>query len=329
MQTDIQQLHSDILSTIHDAEHIMLVMHRSPDGDTAGAALALSNYLDEIGKDHTCFCADPLSDSFRYLPGYHRVTDGAHHWHPEHAQFDVVVVLDSGDPGRAGIDAHIEGLNHDVVIVNIDHHKTNTRFGHHNLVLPDASSTCEMVHDLLHTVDGLSKNVSTCLMTGLITDTGHFLNGATTATSIGAASNLLSRGVNMRSITNRMMNNRPINQLRLWGRALERLTTTKYGIAYTALTRKDMQECGVTADAIEGIANFLNSLDDSGDIHTILVLTEREPGVVKGSFRTTNPLIDVSSIATLLGGGGHAKAAGFSVSGSLVEENGRWIIKSS
>ncbi|MFC1598151.1 bifunctional oligoribonuclease/PAP phosphatase NrnA [Patescibacteria group bacterium] len=324
---DSATIYQEILREIDQASQVMLVMHQKPDGDAAGACLALAHYLDTLEKPHTCFCVDELPSTLRFLPGNYKVTTEGHHWHPDKGRFDLLIVVDSGDLKHAGIADYIDALTHDFKIINIDHHPTNNGYGHHNLVATTASSTCEIVHQLLESVDALNKDIATCLMTGLVSDTGGFTNLATTASSVHTASKLLLKGVNLKTITSHTMQNRNVPDLKLWGRALERLTSTPYGLVITVITQKDLEECGVDEEALEGVSNFLNSLDEQTDAKAILVLSERKGGIVKGSLRTTHPLIDVSKIATLFGGGGHKKAAGFSLEGRITIKDGEWRIE--
>ena len=328
MPPEFTDIYNDIFAEIARATHVMLCMHRKPDGDTAGSSLAMSHYLESINKPHTVFCIDPLSPSLHFLPGHEKITTNPEVWHTENATLDLVIVFDSGDLKYNGSDQYIAQNKHRIRIINIDHHITNTHFGDVNLVIP-ASSTCEIVHGLLESVGGLTRTIGTCLMTGLVTDTGGFTNLGTTASSIDTASHLLQRGVNLKSITKQTLQNRSVATLRLWGRALERLTTHESGIITTVITHADMQECNATYNAsaaTEGIANFLNTLEHTNDAKAVMVLSEPEYGLVKGSLRSTHPLIDVSKLAILLGGGGHKKAAGFSVRGHLEFTNGRWNI---
>lgn len=325
MPPEFAAIYTDIFAEIARATHVMLCMHRKPDGDTAGSALAVSHYLDSIGKQNTVFCIDPLAKSLHFLPGHERITNNPDVWDPVNATFDLVIVFDSGDLKYNGTEKYIAQNRERIRLVNIDHHVTNTHFGDVNLVIP-ASSTCEIVHGLLESVSGLTRTIGTCLMTGLVTDTGGFTNLGTTASSITTASHLLTRGVNLRSITKQTLQNRSVATLRLWGRALERLTTHESGIITTVITLNDIQECGASNGATEGVANFLNTLDHTGDAKAVMVLSEPEYGLVKGSLRSTHPLIDVSKLAILLGGGGHKKAAGFSVRGHLEYKNDHWQI---
>lgn len=319
---DLSNLYKSIFSEIERAKHVMLVAHQKPDGDTSGSTLAMAHYLDSIGKPYTAFCVDEISPHFRYLPKAHEVTQETHHW--QEANFDLVMVFDASDLKYAGVADYIDALTHTFTLINIDHHATNKLYGSINLVRTDASSTCEVVHDLLDSVRALDKNMATCLMTGLVTDTGSFSNLATTSSAIQAASKLLLKGVDYRQIQSSTMSSRSVTHLRLWGRAFERLKCNPTtGIATTAILRSDLDELGVGSDAVEGISNFLNGLQG---VRAVIVLSEREPGQIKGSCRTTDPYTDVSKLAMLLGGGGHKKAAGFSLPGRLTETPQGWVI---
>jgi phosphoesterase RecJ-like protein len=319
-------IYKDIFAEIEKASHVMMAMHRKPDGDTAGACLAFAHYLDLIKKPHTCFCIDDLSPTLNFLPGKHKMTSDEKHWEPSQAKFDLIIVFDSGDLGYNGIAPYVDRLTHDYKIINIDHHATNTRYGDINLVMPEASSTCEMVHDLIDYTGKLNKEMSTCLMTGLVTDTGGFTNLATTASSIDVGGKLLKKGVNLPHITQNTMKNRSFDSLKLWGRALERLQRSKHGIVTTVITQQDLTECHAEKSDVEGVANFLNSLDAQTDARAVVVLFEQGDGTIKGSMRTKHPLMNVARLATLLGGGGHTKAAGFTVAGTLEQHGDRWKI---
>lgn len=320
---DLPNLYTLIYAEIAAAKHVMLVAHQKPDGDTSGSTLAMAHYMDSIHKPYTAFCVDEIAAHLRFLPKAGEVSQDPAHW--LNPKFDLVIVFDASDLKYAGVADYIDALTHDFTIINIDHHATNKMYGKINLVRVDASSTCEVVHDLLESARALDKNIATCLMTGLITDTGSFSNLATTSSAIQAASKLLLRGIDYQQIQSSTMNAKSVDSLKLWGRAFERLKIDpKTKIATTAITYADLQELGVGAEATEGVSNFLNGL---AGVRAVIVLSEREPGLIKGSCRTTDPYTDVSKFAMLLGGGGHKKAAGFSLKGQLVETSTGWNIK--
>ena len=159
--------------------------------------------------------------------------------------------------------------------------------------------------------------MSTALLTGIITDTGNFTNSATTPSAMLVASELLRTGGNLNVINQNTVYNQTLGSLKLWGTALSRLTRhDDQNITYTYITQKDLMECDVNDNETEGIANFLNNLD-GGNIS--MILKETKDGQIKGSLRTTSDQHDVSSMAKQLGGGGHKKAAGFTVGGTIEE----------
>lgn len=319
---NLPELYQSIFTEITRARHVMLVAHQRPDGDTTGSTLAMAHYLDSIHKPYTAFCVDEIAPQFRYLPKAQEVANAPAHW--TQALFDLVIVFDASDLKYAGVADYVSALTHDFTIINVDHHATNQLYGKVNLVRTDASSTCEVVHDLLDSARALDKNMATCLMTGLITDTGSFSNLATTSSAIQAASKLLLKGIDYQQIQNSAMNSKSVGSLKLWGRAFDRLKIDpETKIATTAITHQDMQELEVEGDAAEGVSNFLNGLKG---VRAVIVLSELTPGVIKGSCRTTDPCVDVSKLAMLLGGGGHKKAAGFSFPGRLEETAAGWKI---
>jgi phosphoesterase RecJ-like protein len=176
-------------------------------------------------------------------------------------------------------------------------------------------------------VRAVDRRTATCLLTGLITDTGSFSNLATTASAVDVAAKLLAKGANLPQISKQALQYRPYNSLKLWGRALERLhedPTT--GMIVTAVTLQDIHECNADEEAVSGISNFLNGLDQAAE-KIIMVLAQSQPGVIKGSLRTTHPLLDVTEFAKLYGGGGHKKAAGFSLTGTLELTPTGYVIK--
>lgn len=321
----VKQVHQRIVSVLAAAKRILIVSHRKPDGDTIGAALALAHYCERLNKVYQCFCIDAPTPDLQFLLKAHEVTNDVRAW--QAPDLDVVVVVDAGDLKYAGVDQLIKTIPNKYTLINIDHHVTNPGYGDINLVDGSASSTCEIIFHLLDGIRAIDRNVATCLLTGLITDTGSFSNLATTASAIEAAARLVAKGASLPQISKHTLRYRPYNMLKLWGRALERLhEDSKTGMIVTAITLDDIHDCKADDEAVSGISNFLNSLDQAAE-KIILVLTQSQPGLIKGSLRTTNPLLDVTEFAKLYGGGGHKKAAGFSVAGTLELTPAGYVIK--
>ena len=178
--------------TLDSAERILIVSHPRPDGDTLGANCAIATYLRDAGKNVAQFCTTPASSTFWYLPSVHLLTDNPKVFDEA---WDVVCVVDAGDLSYAGITELLTHLPKKPLVLNVDHHATNTGYGDFNIVFPKASSTVEVVWELF--VQGkktITKQIATCLLTGLITDTGNFANAATTASVFQACAELMLKG---------------------------------------------------------------------------------------------------------------------------------------
>jgi len=312
-----------IKDKVDNAKHILALSHQNPDGDGLGALLALGIYFRSINTPHVLFCLDPAPEYFQFLPNVEVITSDETHLATK--EFDLIIILDSGDLEYAGIHEHFRKLKGLPVVINIDHHPSNAYFGHINLVHPAASSTSEIIYHFLDYFRfPIDKEVATCLLTGILTDTGGFSNLATTSSSMEVASKLLASGARLKQITENALKNKSLTQLQLWGRALARLKRDeKTGVVTTVITQKDFDELDIDDNGTEGIANFLNNIDGA---KVIIVLREKEDGTIKASLRTTHPEVDVSELAKKFGGGGHKKAAGFSVKGKIVETKEGWKI---
>lgn len=301
----------------------LLVAHRKPDGDTLGAMMAVYNWLRDQGREAYAFCVDVPASAYAYFPRIREMQASPETF--KDPEVDLVAVFDAGDLKYAGIEDFVNAMPKRPTILNFDHHVTNTRFGDLNLVLTSASSTAEVVHGFF-AASGveITRPLATCLMTGLLTDTSNFSNPATTVHSLEVASDLLLKGAPLHEITRRLMRNKPVDALKLWGLALERLRwDPEKSVASTALYRTDFAEHPVEDEHVEGLSNFLNHLLDA---EVVLVLKEMPDGKVKGSYRSAND-VDVAELAKAYGGGGHKKAAGFTVAGRIVESEKGWAVE--
>ena len=310
-----------ILTAIQNANHPLLISHEKPDGDTLGAGLALSHYLNNENKKHKYFCQDKPADYFRYLPGIENIiSDRSLIDLNEH---DLIIVVDCGDIRRTGLAEELLANKHKLTIINIDHHQTNSFYGHHNLVVINASSTSEIIYKFFHHAKiEINKYISTSLMTGIVTDTMNFTNAATTQESMEIAGKLLNQGARISQIIGHITQNKSLASLKIWGKILSRLEIEpQFNFAHTVITREDLSEEQISKEELDGLANFLSLLQDA---EFILLLTEEPDEFIKGSLRTTKELIDVSNVASAFGGGGHKKAAGFKVERATMPDSADW-----
>lgn len=312
-----------IQEEISKANDILVIAHQNPDGDAVGSIIGMGHYLRQQHKTHVLFCLTEVPDYLRFIKGADTIQHGVDILRQK--EYDLVILLDSGDLAYAGVAEHFRTLKGLPIVINIDHHPTNQRYGHVNLVDPTASSTAEIMYHFLdyHRIP-LDKETATALLTGIMTDTGSFTNMATTPSSMEVSSRLMARGARVKDINANTMRNKSLNQLQLWGRALSRLKlNTDTGIVTTVLTQRDFQELKMDEDSSEGISNFLNSV---GEAKAVIVLREKSDGTIKASLRTTHPDVDVSKLAKYFGGGGHKKAAGFTIKGKLTETDEGWRV---
>ncbi len=327
MQIDrYRSLFHQAIQVIQKSHRVLLISHPKPDGDTAGSVLALAHYLEGKNISATLYCKDLPGIQYHFLPGIHWFGNRVEHVLARQP-YDCVIVCDAGDLGYAGVDQWLPTLSGAPTIINIDHHRTNTQFGDINIVVEDAAATAEVVAQLFLTQGiAVTPEMALCLLTGIMTDTGTFTNPATSASALETAATLMRVGAPYRLLIQKIVTNRSLNSFRLLADVLDRLEVKQpWGLGVTVMTLEDQQRYGVDEESTEGIANFLNSLSHD-HARATLVLKQLPDNRIKGSLRTTREDIDVSALAKLFGGGGHKKAAGFTIDGTLVNEGGQWKI---
>ena len=309
-------------------KRVLLTLTHGLDGDSIGSLVAMGHALDQMNVSWFAYVPEDVPDMFSYLVKKRRVMRDLE---DEVHAYDLVILFDTGDVKRTPLVEHfISRQREHTRVINIDHHPTTTDFQGQsavdiNIVDTGAASTTEMLYHLFHHLGiRFSHHIATSLLTGLLTDTGHFSNPATTMGAMDVAAKLMAYGADHRTITQATMQNKSIATLKLWGRALSRLDyNPSSGIVSTVITLQDLEECGADADATTGIANFMTTLSDG---KVALVLQEEPNGMVKGSLRTTSS-INVADIAKKFHGGGHPKAAGFKIKGKLVHNGLGWQVE--
>jgi phosphoesterase RecJ-like protein len=304
--------------TIYDlfdhAQSILLAAHIRPDGDAIGSLLGLGISLIENGKSVFLALSDGIPSNFHYLPGANLVKKSV----PDDLEFDLTVSLDTSDLERSG------GIFGDrEIILNIDHHITNTLYGKVNFNDPDAVATCAILAENLESW-GLKINSETArlLMTGLITDTIGFRTSNMTPKALNIAADLFEKGANVPEIYDQALTTKSFEQLVYWGYALKRLKRIN-NLAWTTLTLQDRKDAGYNGNDDADLNAILSSIIDS-DITILFV--EQNNGHVKVSWRG-KPGKNVSSLAQSLGGGGHPAASGADLEGSLEDVQNKVIEK--
>lgn len=294
-----------LIKHIWRAQTFLIMTHISPDSDAVGSLLGLTHALRALGKSVTPACSDALRDRFDILPGHAEVvTQGA-------GLFDLAIALDCGDESRLGpVWTNLPAPR--PLLINIDHHISNTRFGEINWVDPGAASTAELVLQVIDQLGiALNRDIATCVLYGIIGDTLGFRTPNTTAQTLQYAQRLMEAGASLNESIDHQFNRRSQALVCLWGKAITAMKT-KNRIAYTAISKAMRDACGmVTADL--GLSSFLVSIDD---VDRAAVLVENDNGQVEISLRARQGY-EVSSAAVALGGGGHPLAAGATIDGPL------------
>ena len=317
MLLDKAELQS-IARVLKTADRILIISHKSPDGDTMGSALGLYHSLKAIGKLPTVTCIDPTPPDFAFMPGIEKYQIGI-----DHLDYDMIFIVDCGAIHLTGLNEKFPKLfDKSLEVVNIDHHPTNTAYGKYNLVVDSAAAATMIVYQMLVDLNmPLSRQSATCLLAGLYTDTGSFMHSNTDSIAMRIGARLLAKGADLRSISKEIFNTTKISTMHLWGRVLKNTYQTPEGVTMSVVSKKDFQETGADYSEMAGVVDYVNSVPHS---KYSVILTERDE-VVKGSLRTLNDDVDVCAIASEYGGGGHVKAAGFTVKGRL-EKEVRWKV---
>jgi phosphoesterase RecJ-like protein len=308
--------HRDILERITDilarSKDVLILEHEKPDGDSIGSGLALALALSSLGKKALLLSQDPHPSMYDFLPGRHLYTMVSC-LGPEDADPDVTVFLDCTGPERAGKALEYA---HSETWINIDHHISNSGFGHVSLVDPDAAATGELVFFLLKAMGvEIDEDMATCLYVAIVTDTGGFRYQNTGPRCFHVAAELIDKGVNPSFVADLLYETRSLSSLMLLKNALQALEVYKNGrLATIDVTKAMLEDAGASFEDADSIVNYPRSI---AGVEVALCFKESpDQTAVHLSLRSRSK-VDVSEIAGLLGGGGHSRAAGAVVQGSL------------
>ena len=300
----------DVADVLRGAERISAFCHENPDGDTLGAALAITIAAERLGKQAEVISVDAPPPFLRFLPRVESVR------RTPALEPDVAVVVDAGELSRIGAVATEQAdWFSRARIVNIDHHVSNPGFGAVVWVDPEAAATCELVTLLLAELDvRLDLELATALMAGLVQDTHTFAHPNTTARTLRVAAQLVEAGAPLSAINRAVYADKPFSTLALWGLMLAGIAQRAGGrIVHASMTTAMLAAAGEQPTASEGFVDLLGSTR-SADI-TIL-FKEVGPTETRVSVRTS-ARADAVAITSAFGGGGHPRAAGCTVQAGL------------
>ena len=300
-----------IAEEIRAGHSFLISTHQNPEGDAIGSVLALSLALKGMGKEVQVLTQDPIPEILAFLPGAQEII----HQAPVSGQFDIGFALDCGDRERLGEEfSKVKGIGK---IINIDHHVSNKNFGEINFVDPQASSTAEIIYDLIRAIPApMTPAIAENIYTGVMTDTGSFHYSNTSPKTFAVARACLKAGVDPWKVAEQVYETQPLPRLRLLPRALGTLEVYGEGrISSVIVTQQMLGETGATAALTEDFINFPRSVKG---VEVALLFREVTPQKYRVSLRSRGA-VDVARIAVMFLGGGHPNAAGCTVEGSLSE----------
>jgi len=306
---EVAELAPRIWQVIDDAPVVTAVTHKDADGDTLGSALALALALEAIGKSVPVLSSPPVPGAWWFLPGIERVNRMA----PPAGT--PVFIFDASDASRAG--AYEPVVTQAPVVVNVDHHVSNARFGTINLVLTDAASTGELVYDLLKAwkID-IPPGAASDLYATILSDTGGFRHDNTSARALRAAAELAQLGADPVMIARGLFKSRPASSLRMQGRILQGLHY-EFGdrLVWGSISQAGLRDSGATTDQADSAIDQLNTVRGQ---ELAILFKEAGPRLTKVSIRSRDQ-VDAAELAARFGGGGHRRAAGLELALPLKE----------
>ena len=304
--SDLQALVDELRR--HD--RFLLITHENPDGDALGSILATKLILDALGKDSVMYLSGqaPLPAEYKFM-----ALDELRRALPADVGERVLFALDCANESRLGEGQAV--LESAPLVLNVDHHHDNSRFGNVNLVLAKASSTGEIIRDLAGELGvELTPELAEALYVALVTDTGRFQYANTTPKALRLAAELVEAGADVHRVFQSVYETVQLAKLKLLARALDRAQVYEGGgLVVSYLLRTDFGEVGAAEPYSEGIIDFLRAVE--GAEMAALIREPPAPGrpARRVSLRSSSDELDVSTIARASGDGGdHRQAAGFS-----------------
>ncbi|HJB18138.1 MAG TPA: bifunctional oligoribonuclease/PAP phosphatase NrnA [Candidatus Bariatricus faecipullorum] len=301
---------SMLIQAVERADRIAIGGHVRPDGDCVGACMGVYNYIREQypGKEISVYLED-IPNTLKFMQG----TETILHEVPEGKDCQLFIALDCGDMERLGFSASL--FKRAERTLCIDHHISNQSFATENYIHGDASSTCELICQLLPG-EKISRETAECLYTGIVHDTGVFRYTCTSPETMRMAAFLMEKGIDCSRIITETFDEKTYAQNQVLGRSLlESFLFMDGHCIVSSISKKVMKFYGVQPKHLDGIVSQLKL---TKGVDVAIFMYEVENGVYKVSLRSSDA-VDVSRIAQYFGGGGHVRAAGYSMKGTVYD----------
>lgn len=298
----------NILEEIKKAQTIVVLTHESPDGDAISSSLSVMHAIAQLGKEVDVVIPE-FSKDFKFLPGSEKILQKG-----KIENYDLAIAVDNAEPKRlVGAKECFETAKK---TIQIDHHSVNGMYADFNYVNPASPSCCQVLISMFEYYGvEITKDLATCILTGIITDTGGFQWGGVSPESFEFAAELIRKGAKLKEIckiTLRQKTKAHIELQKLVYNRMEYFEDGKIALAY--LTLDDYENISAEMGDDEGLVEMLRDIEG---VEVAVILKEKEgANGFKGSLRS-HENVNVSDVALLLGGGGHRGAAGCFISGTL------------
>ncbi len=305
-------MYDRILSLISSYHHIGVISHFRPDGDAIGSTLALGLALENMGKAVYMWNEDDVPARYAFL-------EGAEQIHPlpaaAPAELELLICVDTGNWKRLG-DRAAELFVGFPRIINIDHHSTNSCYGHENLVEGGTAACGFVLYKLLrHGGCGITPAIANALYAAISTDTGSFQYSSTTPEVMQAVGDLLAAGVDVGDINRRIYQEIPLSTLMVNREVLNHMVVECSGeLSHYSMPAGRKAELGISMEDTKDLVDIIRTVQG---VRVSVIFEDLEDGRIRISLRSKDPQINVSDIAARFGGGGHAMAAGIRMKGKL------------
>ena len=299
----------EILKEIKQAETIVILTHESPDGDAVGSSLAMKLVIQALGKKADVIIPE-YSRIFKFLPLAEEIKTES-----KIEQYDLAISVDCATMKRLAQNQYFENAKKTIVI---DHHGSNNMYGDLNYVNPVSPACCEILASIAEYFEiKISKELGTCIMTGIITDTGGFSHVGITPDTFEYTAELIRLGVNVPDIYKRVLKTNTKANFELTKRVIDRMELLEDGkVSFTYINSKDEEEVNAETGDHEGLVDIGRNIE--GVKVSVFLRQKQNENAYKISLRSEDG-INVSDICIIFGGGGHPRAAGALIQGSLEE----------
>lgn len=299
--------HPQIYDYIMESNNIVVACHVAPDGDAIGSSFALALCIKHMGKDVKVLI-DEYNSRYDFIEGKDLIYKGD----MDDISADLMFVLDCGAKDRLGKAVNV--FDKAKMTINIDHHISNDGYAMFNFINEDASSTSEIVYEIIKNFSTLNKDIVTAIYTGIVSDTGGFKHNSTTKRTHEIVASLMDFKINCSEIYTRVLFTHSRSETNVFKAALDNIKFDGQ-ICYTHLTKSQiLDECGASYTDLDGIAEYLVNFED---VKVSAFFYEKKNGEIKVSMRSNG--IDVNAVASKHNGGGHMYAAGVNFSCEMDE----------